>query len=129
MQTSNGDIELRTGPSGTLRVTVSNNGSPALEIAGNCNVTAGHTYEINGVPIATVSGSPIDLEEPTGPKNGSNPTFNLASPVAGSSVHLYMNGVLQTINNDYTILGQVITMLAGAIPQTGYILRASYRTP
>ena len=68
----------------------------------------------------------VDRETPTGSINGSNTVFTLsATPTTGSD-HVFLNGVLQTEGTDYTIVGAIITFLTA--PETGAILRVSYRT-
>jgi hypothetical protein len=75
------------------------------------------------------SGSFIDGETPSGSVNGSNVTFVLASiPNPATSLALYLNGVLQSVGTDFTLSSATITFINGVIPQTGDILRASYRT-
>ncbi len=67
-------------------------------------------------------------EVPSGTVNGSNATFTLANtPVAGT-LSLYVNGVRQLVGtgNDYTISGNTITFLSGAIPVTGDQILADY---
>jgi hypothetical protein len=80
--------------------------------------------------LATGSGggSPnfSDAEIPAGAINGSNRTFTLANtPNPAASVQLYLNGVFQQQNFDYTITGVTITF-AGA-PLTGDSLETFYR--
>jgi hypothetical protein len=70
----------------------------------------------------------VDGEAPAGLINGSNDTFTLAnSPTPASSLALYRNGLLQQQGLDYTISGNTVTFLPGAIPQPGDTLLASYR--
>lgn len=70
----------------------------------------------------------VDGETPAGLINGSNATFTLANiPSPGPSLALYRNGLLQQQGLDYTLSGNTITFLAGAIPQPGDTLLASYR--
>ncbi|MCS6953954.1 MAG: hypothetical protein RMK57_04760 [Bryobacterales bacterium] len=70
----------------------------------------------------------VDGETPAGLINGSNATFTLANPPSpGSSLALYRNGLRQQQGLDYTLSGNTITFLPGAIPQPGDTLLASYR--
>jgi hypothetical protein len=70
-----------------------------------------------------------DAETPGGTINGTNAAFTLANaPSPALSLELYRNGLLQSVaNGDYTLAGNTITFAAGAIPQTGDSLTASYR--
>ena len=68
----------------------------------------------------------VDRETPSGSINGSNTAFTLAATPTTGSEHVYLNGILQTEGTDYTISGANITMLSA--PETGAILRVSYRT-
>ena len=77
------------------------------------------------------SGSPtfVDGDSPSGIVDGSNATFALAAvPAPSSSLSVYRNGVLQKPGVDYTATGNSIQFAAGAIPQPGDTLLASYRT-
>lgn len=70
----------------------------------------------------------IDNETPAGAVNGSNATFTLAfAPDPVESLDLTKNGIGQLQGVDYNLAGQTITFLAGSIPQSGNVLRASYR--
>ncbi|HUQ93277.1 MAG TPA: hypothetical protein VM120_16465 [Bryobacteraceae bacterium] len=71
-----------------------------------------------------------DGETPAGLINGTNGAFTLANaPTPATSLQLYKNGVLQKLNIDYTLTGNALAFLSVAIPQTGDLLTASYRTP
>ncbi|MCP5115899.1 MAG: hypothetical protein GY953_34155 [bacterium] len=70
----------------------------------------------------------VDGETPTGAIDGINTSFTLAgTPNPAASIKLSRNGMLQSQGVDFTIAGNSITFLAGAIPQPGDGLRASYR--
>lgn len=124
-----GDILFKTGAGATVRVTIPNSGSTAIEIDGDCNLTSGNQYLVNGVPISGGGGTFIDMEIPTGTIDGVNAGFTLSNtPVAGSA-HVYTNGVLQEAGAtaDYTIAGATITFNVGAIPAAGSKILVSYR--
>ncbi|MBI1353512.1 MAG: hypothetical protein GC160_04140 [Acidobacteria bacterium] len=71
----------------------------------------------------------VDNEIPSGTINGSNAVFNLAfTPDPAASLNLTRNGIGQQLGIKYNLAGKTITFLAGNIPQTGDVLRASYRT-
>jgi len=90
--------------------------------SGPCGTGSGGTGSVTVVTF-------VDGETPAGSVNGVNNTFTLAqTPVPYASLLLYRNGVLQRRTSDYTITGNSIQFLAGAIPQTGDTLVASYRT-
>lgn len=70
----------------------------------------------------------IDAEVPAGAANGSNPAFTLAYvPNPPDSLALYRNGLLMRQGGDYTLSGNAITFMTGAVPQTSDILAAFYR--
>ncbi len=72
----------------------------------------------------------VDAETPAGLLNGTNAVFTLANaPSPASSLELYRNGLLLRQGLDYTLEGNVITFVSGAIPQPGDVLTASYRLP
>lgn len=74
----------------------------------------------------TGSSSLVWNEIPTGSVNGVNDTFTLAD--TPSALMLHVNGLLQYAGaaNDFTLSGATITFNAGAIPQTGDVLLATY---
>jgi hypothetical protein len=70
----------------------------------------------------------VDSETPAGAADGVNLTFTLANaPSPQSSLALYRNGLFMTPGVDYTLNGAVVTFVAGATPQPGDIITASYR--
>jgi hypothetical protein len=70
-----------------------------------------------GAPGSGVNYS--DAEVPGGTVNGSNAVFTLVNaPNPAVSLQLHRNGLLQTAGIDYTLSGNTITFLAGAIPQS-----------
>lgn len=70
----------------------------------------------------------IDQEAPSGIVDGSNGAFTLAgTPDPAASLEIYRNGLLQRAGFDYSLTGNAVQFLAGAIPQPGDTLLASYR--
>lgn len=70
----------------------------------------------------------VDAETPQGAIDGVNARFTLSSaPNPGGSLQLYRNGLLQRAGVDYTLSGNTVTFLAGALPQPGDTLVAWYR--
>ncbi len=70
----------------------------------------------------------VDGEAPSGIVDGSNTLFGLAAvPDPAGSLAVYRNGVLQKTGQDYTLAGSTVTFVAGATPQPGDTLLASYR--
>jgi hypothetical protein len=68
-----------------------------------------------------------DAETPGGTLDGVNNTFTLANTPLGSSLMLFRNGINTGAGVDYTLTGSSIQFGAGAIPQPGDTLTASYR--
>lgn len=65
-------------------------------------------------------------ETPTGTIDGTNAAFTLAhTPVAGTLM-LYVNGLLMLDGGDFNRSGVTLTFVAGAIPETGDWIRATY---
>ncbi len=90
---------------------------------------------VGGVIVGgdTAGGSSVpgfgDAQVPAGAINGINTIFVLpAAPSPANSLALFKNGLLQTLNNDYTLNGVTISFNPWAIPQFGDILDAYYRT-
>lgn len=71
----------------------------------------------------------VENEVPSGTINGTNDTFTLANTPNSGTLALYANGLRlkSGSGNDYTISGDTITFLTGAIPQTGDVLLADYQ--
>jgi hypothetical protein len=86
---------------------------------------SGDTLRVCYLTSATLAASNFIVREtPTGAVDGSNATFTLAhTPVAGTE-EVFLNGLLQTVTNDYTISGATITFVIA--PLSGDILRVCY---
>ena len=69
----------------------------------------------------------FDAETPGGVVDGVNVTFTLANSPSGTSLSLYLNGLYLSAGFDYTLNGSTITFTAGAQPQPGDTIIASYR--
>jgi hypothetical protein len=70
----------------------------------------------------------VDAEVPAGTLNGVNATFTLVSaPIPASSLAIFRNGLLLRQTGDFTITGNTIVFVAGAIPQSADAVLASYR--
>ncbi len=82
-------------------------------------------YRIAG---STPSVTFVDGEIPSGTIDGINPAFSLAkTPVTGSALRVYKNGVLLEASLDYTLAGNAIIFINGALPNPGDTLLAYYR--
>jgi hypothetical protein len=68
-----------------------------------------------------------DAETPAGTVDGANNTLTLANAPLGSSLMLFRNGLYLTPSFDYSLNGSTVQFVAGATPQTGDRLTASYR--
>lgn len=85
------------------------------------------SYRVNAALTTTLGF--VDSETPTGTVDGANSTFTLSgTPNPATSLLLYRNGILQKQGLDYQLSGNTITFLSVAIPQSGDILQACYRT-
>ena len=70
----------------------------------------------------------VDAEVPGGTLDGVNTTFTLAnSPNPASSVAIFRNGMLLRLTGDFTLTGNTIVFVSGAVPQPADSLVASYR--
>lgn len=77
---------------------------------------------------STGSGSFVDAEFPAGTMDGTNAAFTLANaPAPPASLEMFRNGMLLKQGNDYTLSGNALTFLAGAVPNPGDTLLATYR--
>ena len=94
----------------------------------DCVHVDGTSGPCGGGGTTTSNAGFVDSEVPSGAVNGVNTVFNLANtPNPAASVALYRNGLLLKQSLDYTISSSAVTFLAGATPQTGDLLLASYR--
>jgi hypothetical protein len=72
----------------------------------------------------------IDADNLSGVADGSNADFSLSSqPSPVTSLAVYRNGLLQKIGQDFTLSGNTVHFLSGAVPMAGDTLLASYRMP
>lgn len=92
----------------------------AVGQAGDCVLVDGTTGPC-GAP------SYSDAETPGGTLDGVNAAFTLAYVPLGNSLMLFRNGIYQTSGVDYALAGSQVTFQAGAVPQPGDVLIASYR--
>ena len=70
----------------------------------------------------------MDNDSPSGIVDGNNPVFTLAAaPNPAGSLALYRNGMLLKAAQDFNLSASTVTFLAGATPQPGDTLLASYR--
>lgn len=87
-------------------------------------VTGGGRISVPTVDPSLVNYS--DNELPGGTLNGVNLIFTLAhSPLPASSLRLYLNGVLQHLITDYTLIGNQVTMLSAPLVTDTFV--AFYR--
>lgn len=71
----------------------------------------------------------VDSEALSGIVDGANTTFALSSaPQPASSLFVFRNGILQKAGLDFTQSGTGVQFVAGATPQPGDTLIASFRT-
>jgi hypothetical protein len=109
---------------GTNRVAVVNDSGQIETVVGDL----GSCVYIDGTAGPCGQGATFaDAETPGGIVDGTNNTLTLANPVDGASLLLFRNGLFLTPNFDYTLSGATITFAAGAVPQAGDTLTASYR--
>src|SRR5581483_10116610 len=81
-----------------------------------------------GSGAGAASPSFVDGEMLSGVVDGSNAVFTTAAAAAPvTSLAIYRNGILLKAGQDFTISGRSVQFLAGAIPQPGDTLLASYR--
>jgi hypothetical protein len=101
---------------------VDNNGilQTAAGQVGDCVLVDGTTGPC-GAPTYS------DAETPGGIVDGSNNTFTLANTPLGTSLMMFRNGLYMTVGSDYNLTGSTVQFVAGAVPQPGDTLTASYR--
>lgn len=118
--------------SSSLNTVTSTVGGFNSTVGGLSNTVSNLQSTVNTLVTNTNSGSAsasfIDGEAPSGIVNGSNSSFTLSNvPAPASSLMLTKNGILLQSNQDYTLSTSTINFVNSANPQTGDVLRASYR--
>jgi hypothetical protein len=108
---------------GTNRVALVNDSGQIETVVGD----VGDCVFVDGT--AGPCGQPAfaDAETPGGIVDGLNNTLTLASTPLGTSLMLFRNGLYMTPGFDYNLTGSAIQFAAGAVPQPGDTLTASYR--
>jgi uncharacterized protein YoxC len=126
---------------GSLTTTVAGNTSSLNTVTGTVtglttnvtnltNLVNGLNATVNTLSAAGSTAVFIDDETPAGAINGVNTVFSLANtPAPAMSLTLFRNGLELAQGMDYTLNGSAITFSTTALPQTGDILLAYYRTP
>ena len=119
---------MKGGGYGTNRVAIVDQNGALETVIGNAtdcvyvDGTSGPCFDPTQLPGYS------DGETPGGVMNGSNVNFSLAgTPSPAASLLLFRNGVMLQQSFDYTLTGQVVQFGAGAAPQAGDTLVASYR--
>jgi hypothetical protein len=125
--------------------------SSGIDIIDNTNSTVAGTADYISVSGSTDNGFTVDIastfktrmttaesnitnfisnhyknETPTGTVNGVNTDFVLSATPATGTLQVFVNGVMQTVTDDYSLATAAITFVSGAIPQTGDKVRAIY---
>jgi hypothetical protein len=86
----------------------------------------GVTIEVNSDGQLALVHPLIVNETPGGTINGTNANFSLSMVPFAGTLLVSVDGVLMLEGSDYTLAGKIITFLAGAIPETGDWIRATY---
>jgi len=102
----------------------------ALGILESATGSASDCMHVDGSSGACGDSTPsfVDADTLSGIVDGSNTTFSLSNaPNPAASLAVYRNGMLDKAGLDYTANGGSIQFVAGAAPQPGDTLLASYR--
>lgn len=95
---------------------------------GDCLHVDGTSGACGSGSAGTSTGIFVDAESPAGTMDGTNTAFTLSNaPAPPASLEIFRNGLLLKQGNDYTLSGNAVTFLTGAVPQPGDVLEASYR--
>lgn len=80
---------------------------------------------LDGSSIVNRSQLPAFIQEvPSGLVNGSNAVFTLSSSPKAGTVIVFINGLVQRLTTDYTIVGQTITFVSA--PEAGQDIYAFF---
>ena len=106
----------------SLTTTVTTLNATVTNLTATVNTLSSKVSSLVPVPIF------VDFEMPAGSIDGTNPVFTLnAAPSPPSSLVLNKNGLKLASGGDYSVSGNSILFAAGAVPQPGDQLIASYR--
>ena len=128
-------IEILTGPMGppgaagsSIFTHVSGNlYTTTTDLTLSSSVSVSGSLMVNNYIVLTNSNF-IDKEVPSGSIDGFNDTFTLSHlPVPGSE-HIFLNGMLQDQEDDYTISGSSITFFIAPMAFPHSNIKCSYRT-
>jgi len=125
-----GQIVARGGLSGSL-TTLADGTTPYLKAGTGIKIVTGSNGQIEITSnVTSAAGFVTELvmnASPSGVQNGQNLLFELTdAPVDPSSFMLWFNGQLLTQGLDYSLAGKQITLIPGAAPLEGDVLRAMY---
>lgn len=84
----------------------------------------GAIEELNTALGALPAAAVYHRETPAGAVDGVNSDYTLANTPAAGTLQVYLNGQLQELTDDYTLVGAVITMVSA--PLAGDKVRAIY---
>lgn len=88
-----------------------------------------HVDGTSGSCGGSTSAAFVDASVPAGTVNGTNTQFTLAStPSPASSVAVWRNGLFLKPGADFTVSGNVLTLLGTSTPLVGDTILASFRT-
>jgi hypothetical protein len=108
---------------GTDRVAIINDSGQIETVVGD----VGDCVFVDGTSGPCGQPTFADAETPGGIVDGTNNTLTLAYAPLGSSLMLFRNGLYLTPGFDYMLNGTSVQFVAGATPQAGDRLTASYR--
>ena len=125
-------IEVLTGPMGPSGLSIFTHVSGNLYTTTNdlilsSSVNISGSLIVNNYVVLT-NNNFIDKEVPSGFIDGFNDTFTLQYlPISGSE-HIFLNGILQDQEDDYTISGSSITFFDAPDSEPISCIKCSYRT-
>ena len=113
---------------GSVTSTIGNYNST---VTGLNNSISNLTDRVNSLQIIAAnpnSGTVIEGETPMGIIDGANSSFTITTtPTAASSLMVFRNGILQSLNVDYSFANKTVSFSTGSLPQSGDRLQVSYR--
>jgi hypothetical protein len=102
-------------------------GTAPLVISSTSVVNNLNAKYLDGYSISSLLSQFVRLEKPSGLVNGINFTYTITGGTLLTSTEtVYYNGIALDPNDDYSISGQVITLLLARAPNNGDKVRVSY---
>ena len=121
-----GDLAIGTGSANAVHIVANGGATDAITVnSSNAVILPGYTGYVYANGSSQIGAVTPSQEAPSGTINSSNTSFTLTyTPIIGTKLSLYRDGMILVQGTDYTISGSTITMTSA--PLYGETLYATY---